>query len=755
MNSKLPSTESITAFDVFLNEVQVGSLTYNKQADLTTFMLSEGYMNMQEPPILSLSYKGRTQRFTKTREQTMINLPPFFSNLLPEKGPLRNFLLKQASLKQANDFTMLSLLREDLPGAVLLKPAPGQPQEIERDYQLALLTNHSSTTDKPFRFSLAGVHMKFSARLTEDGFRISNTGENGDWIIKLPHPTYEKVPQNEFATMRFAQQVSINVPATLLIPQKEIAGLPAGLGNADEYCYAVKRFDRTETGRRIHIEDFAQVYGQQPTNKYAKTSYQNIASVIWSEDREQGVVEFTKRLAFCILTGNHDMHLKNWSMIYRDPTHPELSPAYDLLSSAVYPVLDQEMALSLSGTKDTGKITMQHFKKMAADAKLPEKLIVKTVEQTVKAVREYWSDYLKEFTEGLAERLDNYAKGLPLMAEAIPHMVSLNTEKRKTTSDEEWLKRELQREFEDVKPTLYEIREGIKNFAEEKQWSELPDKASLDAIFNINELNLRLNFGGWTNTEGILQELISATDKRFFVRIRGPHLLVSFHLSDGAEVQSMVLQYHIYNGRPSWRTVEPGNNTTQILSAADLIQLIKSQAQSLSPKGKMQEQATLSIQYLTAQLKLIELVDESNHIRGSLLLANNDLIAILGQLKLARIALPSSIGQRTNVPNINLEQAKVFGLYGRFITDREKERASKEIISEKIDNQIAQIHLNKPEAQFWIDTDSGATHVVQISGTQHKLEISLRELISYLSDRTIASKIDSKLAKFVGGLDQR
>ena len=73
----------------------------------------------------------------------------------------------------------------------------------------------------------------------------------------------------------------------------------------------VERFDRTPEGGRIHMEDFAQVFGVFPNGKYDKHSYANIAAVLAAEIGEGAVIDCTRRLAFSVLIGNADMHLKN------------------------------------------------------------------------------------------------------------------------------------------------------------------------------------------------------------------------------------------------------------------------------------------------------------------------------------------------------------------------------------------------------------------------------------------------------------
>src|SRR5438046_9102038 len=98
------------------------------------------------------------------------------------------------------------------------------------------------------------------------------------------------------------------------------------------------------------MEDFAQVFGLYPHRKYHHRSYANIAGVLWAETGEHGTYEFVRRLAFSVLIGNADMHLKNWSLIYRDQRMPELSPAYDFVATLPF-IPEDKLALVFGGSR--------------------------------------------------------------------------------------------------------------------------------------------------------------------------------------------------------------------------------------------------------------------------------------------------------------------------------------------------------------------------------------------------------------------
>ena len=113
--------------------------------------------------------------------------------------------------------------------------------------------------------------------------------------------------------MTLAKAIGLDVPEVRLIATLDIAGLPQDLPEVFGQSLAVRRFDRPRPGGRIHIEDFAQVFGVYPEHKYRKASYGSIARVLWLEAGEEAISEYTRRLVFNALIGNADAHLKNWS----------------------------------------------------------------------------------------------------------------------------------------------------------------------------------------------------------------------------------------------------------------------------------------------------------------------------------------------------------------------------------------------------------------------------------------------------------
>lgn len=395
-------------FSVLLYDQPVGTLSH-LPGDKNLFTFNESYINDPLRPTLSLFFKGQMGELISQEEMTQTRLSPFFSNLLPE-GTLREYLAQRANINPIHEFSLLEVLGRDLPGALTVLPMEGSLPPAE-----TVNETNKKKKNAPLRFSLAGVQLKFSAiEKKGEKLAIPLDGVGGRWIIKLPHSLFPEVPENEYSMMELARKVGIDVPDIALHPIKDLQGLPPEFERLGNTIYAIKRFDRTEREEKIHIEDFAQVFGVYPENKYKSASYRNIAEVIWRETGESGIVEFIRRFVFNALIGNGDMHLKNWSLIYRDKRKATLAPAYDFVSTILYLPNDQ-LALNFMRSKNFDTLSINQFKRFATKAQLPEELVLKTVDQTVAAFAEAWKT-VKDLPLGEETRnaIEKHLRTIPL-----------------------------------------------------------------------------------------------------------------------------------------------------------------------------------------------------------------------------------------------------------------------------------------------------------------------------------------------------
>lgn len=362
--------------------------------DRSIFAFHEDYMENPNRPTLSLSFKNDEGRFLHELRSYQTKLEPFFANLLPE-GTLRAFIAQKAGVKDMRDYPLLSLLGRDLPGAVTALPyeAEASINIIQTDNNTPISDNETPQQQPALHFSLAGVQLKFSGLQKSDqkhgGLVIPANGAGGDWIIKLPSPHHAQLPECEWATMTLAAILGMNVPEINLVNIADIEGIPEGIKAFGETAYAIKRFDRSKDSA-IHMEDFAQVFGVYPDDKYQKARYHNILSVLAIEGEEGDWVEFIRRLTFMVLIGNGDMHLKNWSLIYPDRINARLAPAYDFIPTIGY-MSDDLSALKFIKSHNWQEFDYAMIEKMANFAKLPAHMLAQIAKDTVAHFDDIWA----------------------------------------------------------------------------------------------------------------------------------------------------------------------------------------------------------------------------------------------------------------------------------------------------------------------------------------------------------------------------
>lgn len=215
--------------------------------------------------------------------------------------------------------------------------------------------------------SVPGVQPKLSMSLEKKVTKKSDTrltvvgALGGNYIFKPPSDRFPEMPQNEHLTMRMAELFGIRVVPSSLIR------LASG-----ELAYITRRIDRTETDEKIHMLDMFQI--TEAFDKY-KSSMEKIGKALhqFSDNTLLDKIVFFELSLFTFLTGNNDMHLKNFSMI-KGPSGWKMSPAYDLLNVAILnPVDDEELALTLAGKKK--KLKREHFVGLALGLDLNQKQI--------------------------------------------------------------------------------------------------------------------------------------------------------------------------------------------------------------------------------------------------------------------------------------------------------------------------------------------------------------------------------------------
>ncbi|MBM4344615.1 MAG: HipA domain-containing protein, partial [Deltaproteobacteria bacterium] len=273
-------------------------------------------------------------------------------------------------------------------------------------------------------FGLAGLQAKFSMSRGKDRSLVMRGSRGAEaWIVKTPDAVYPGVAENEYFVSRWARAAGIDVPDVNLVPSTDLVGLPPHVPLHDKLAFAIRRFDR-EDHARIHQEDFAQVIGRPLGHggKYTGTSFDALAHVVLVHCGMADWEQYIRRLVFMVACGNADAHLKNWSLRYLNGVDARLSPAYDLLSTVVYPGHEHEaMALLLNKHSGFTQVSDRSWCRIARLCGMDERQVERQARTSAGAVRAAWRSTVDALAASLAlpdrfvERVEKHMARIPLL----------------------------------------------------------------------------------------------------------------------------------------------------------------------------------------------------------------------------------------------------------------------------------------------------------------------------------------------------
>ena len=232
--------------------------------------------------------------------------------------------------------------------------------------------------------AVTGVQPKLSLQLEKtrnEAPRLTLVGLYGDYILKPPSEQYPCLPENEDLTMHLAEVAGIRTAAHSLIR------LSSG-----ELAYITRRFDR-QNGQKIAVEDFCQLTETLTEHKY-RGSVEKIGKLVRQFTTNKGYEQqrLFELILFCYLTGNTDMHLKNYALIENALGQYELSPAYDLLSTLLVLSDEEESALTINGKKNRLKRT--DFDSVAKSLQINEKTVAAIYQRFAK-ILPAWQQWIE------------------------------------------------------------------------------------------------------------------------------------------------------------------------------------------------------------------------------------------------------------------------------------------------------------------------------------------------------------------------
>ncbi len=294
-------------------------------------------------------------------------LHPFFQHLGPE-GWLREQQARVAHIAEEDDFGLLLRYGADCIGAVGVRRPAGSP-----GHDLAPI---AEATANPGR-TISGIQRKLLVIKDQATGSFTPAGAEGfaPYIAKFNSERIDSLVRNESLSLRWSAE---------LLGKEEVTTFALGqVAVVNELALIVTRFDRKSDGTKLRLEDFAQILckprGQDFGGKY-DAAYEDIAAVIkeHSARPEIDLARFFRRLIVFVLAGNCDAHLKNFSLLETD-AGLRLSPAYDVVNSALYDGFDQTIALSINGKNlHLDQVTRRQLEKFGTSIGLSRQLISQT-----------------------------------------------------------------------------------------------------------------------------------------------------------------------------------------------------------------------------------------------------------------------------------------------------------------------------------------------------------------------------------------
>lgn len=419
---------NVKALAIFIGPERVGVLFQYSMPGaevVTRFVADEAFARQADAAVLSAAYltdspQDQAAFWADVRSEPLNGrhsphngwlLPAFFQNLLPE-GVFRDHVARIRGCDPKDHFEMLAACGADLPGNVYARPV-----ELSRDELAHYVTQDQdalemTVTADPMEqgVSLSGVQPKLG--VIKQGERyVGRTRDHDTHIIaKLPVVGQPLLPELEALSLRLASAAGVEVCRAYLEPLDKLSaehGYDLGDVDARTQFLAVVRYDR-QPGRRTHCEDFAQILGAMPEEKYRAATYLDVAAVLMAFDTlgEPAVHELLRRMVVNEMLGNPDMHLKNLGLVYPDGRTPRLAPAYDIVGYAAYHACQghplrivpaaleprRSAAQQAAGAKPALSPAM--VRAFCAGLGIPEKPAAKAVADCVRTAAAQWPDLI-------------------------------------------------------------------------------------------------------------------------------------------------------------------------------------------------------------------------------------------------------------------------------------------------------------------------------------------------------------------------
>ena len=371
------------ALNVYLNGRKAGRLV-DDNGEMSFSYLGE-YLESKGREPLSYSVPLRGEAFGHAE------IEPFLSNLLPD-DIVRTRIAEILQIPRENTFALLRAIGGDCAGAVSFLEEGVLPEGNEKEEYRELSDDEAGRIlgnlqkrpldvgEEGFRISGAGAQDKLIACVREGCVLLPLTGTPSTHIIKPAMPDYPDSVENEWFAMHLAAACGLNAAECEIVT---IGG---------RRCYVCTRYDREVAAgkvRRLHQEDFCQMLKVDPKRKYESVGgpgfQESFALLRALQLPASDTIEFLDRAVFNFIVGNGDAHAKNFSVVYRNAV-PRLSPAYDIMSTAIYPEVGRRMAMKVDGEYAFKWVTRDKFVRMANKSGIAQRIVSRELDKMIRHV---------------------------------------------------------------------------------------------------------------------------------------------------------------------------------------------------------------------------------------------------------------------------------------------------------------------------------------------------------------------------------
>ena len=389
--------------------IPVGYLS-GMEAESVCFSYSESYLEDPEAAAISVSLPLQREPFSPLRTRT------FFNGLLPE-GFTRRAVAAWMRTDETDYISLLYGLGRECLGALRISLEEEAAKAAYEKLSLQEVKALAAEGAEKSAEILLQTHLSLTGASGKAGLYYYEPDQTwylpfgtapSTHIVKQSHVRLKDIVTNEQLSQRTAYYLGIDVPESFIVN--------TGAGREEEILFATKRYDREFSEAagsvnglprplRLHQEDFAQAMGIPSSGKYERDAAQAYLKEMFALLRRctahpiEDSLKLWDRIVFAWLLGNTDAHIKNLSLLYSpDLKSMRLAPAYDLVSTCIYPSGTRIMSFSIGGESDIRRITEENFRQAARDAGIGWKL----AQSRLKDLQDGFPGALRKATEELA-----------------------------------------------------------------------------------------------------------------------------------------------------------------------------------------------------------------------------------------------------------------------------------------------------------------------------------------------------------------